>query len=304
MSSGKKKLSSFVIANNDDLLIEIIVRLPTKSIFRFKCVSKHWLFPYFRSSILWPPLPRQPFKHDFVPLTNKPITAPLKCLNFLKHPSGLRIQNSCHGSLCYSSFRDRHLEHDCYICNPTTKQFVKLPPPGGRIIHGVTSVYNPVRSPHYKVACVRSPDSYVSVEEGPYISYQIEIYSSEARSWRLSGDPFMAPVNTQFNGHLHLVEIYGPCTTKFDVYEMERDILTDLNYYAFSILGVIWEVNDAESCMVLYIPGKAIRYNLKDMSFDKICEFDPGRADIASPHSEGSLKFFYGFQYIETLACV
>lgn len=56
--------------------------------------------------------------------------------------------------------------------------------------------------------------------------------------------------------------------------------------------------------MVLYIPGKAIRYNLKDMSFDKICEFDPGRADIASPHSEGSLKFFYGFQYIETLACV
>lgn len=139
-------------------------------------------------------------EHDFVPLTNKPITAPLKCLNFLKHPSGLRIQNSCHGSLCYSSFRDRHLEHDCYICNPTTKQFVKLPPPGGRIIHGVTSVYNPVRSPHYKVACVRSPDSYVSVEEGPYISYQIEIYSSEARSWRLSGDPFMALVNTQFNG--------------------------------------------------------------------------------------------------------
>lgn len=56
--------------------------------------------------------------------------------------------------------------------------------------------------------------------------------------------------------------------------------------------------------MVLYIPGKAIRYNLKDKTFDKICEFDPGRADIASPHSEGALKFFYGFQYIETLACV
>lgn len=102
--------------------------------------------------------------------------------------------------LCCFSFRDRHLEHDCYICNPTTKQFVKLPPPSGRIIHGVTSAYDPVRSPHYEVACVRSPDSYVSVEEGPYISYQIEIYSSETRSWRLSGDPFMAPVNTQFNG--------------------------------------------------------------------------------------------------------
>ncbi|KDO57291.1 hypothetical protein CISIN_1g0401572mg, partial [Citrus sinensis] len=148
MSSGKKKLSSFVIANNDDLLIEIIVRLPTKSIFRFKCVSKHWLFPYFRHLVSGLILHRSSClinpEHDFVPLTNKPITAPLKCLNFLKHPSGLRIQNSCHGSLCYSSFRDRHLEHDCYICNPTTKQFVKLPPPGGRIIHGVTSVYNPV----------------------------------------------------------------------------------------------------------------------------------------------------------------
>lgn len=110
-------------------------------------------------------------EHDFVPLTDKLITAPFKCLNFLKHPSGLRIQNSCDGSLCCSSFRDRHLEHDCYICNPTTKQFVILPPPGGRIIHGVTSAYDPVRSPHYKVACVRSPGSYVSVEECPYIRF-------------------------------------------------------------------------------------------------------------------------------------
>lgn len=60
--------------------------------------------------------------------------------------------------------------------------------------------------------------------------------------------------------------------------EMIRDYLDvlDLNYYAFSILGVIREVNDAESCMVLHIPGKAIRYNLKDKTFDKICEFDPG----------------------------
>lgn len=60
--------------------------------------------------------------------------------------------------------------------------------------------------------------------------------------------------------------------------EMIRDYLDvlDLNYYAFSMLGVIREVNDAESCIVLHIPGKAIRYNLKDKTFEKICEFDPG----------------------------
>lgn len=130
---------------------------------------------------------------------------------------------------------------------------------------------------------------------------------------------------------LHLVEIYGPCTTKFDVYENEIDYsswfvkyhidlnaitvaflemirgyldVLDLNYYAFSILGVIREANDAESYMVLHIPGKIIRDKLNEKTSDKICEIDPGRADIEGSHLEGSLKFFYCFQYTETLACV
>ncbi|KAL1160198.1 hypothetical protein V6Z11_A07G051200 [Gossypium hirsutum] len=84
-----------------------------------------------------------------------------------------------------------------------------------------------------------------------FMSLQIEIYSSQTRSWRLSGKSFLAHVNTEFGGgvfcngaihwlgawnntsfyfnfgesqnHLHLIEIYRPPTTRFTVYEIESD---------------------------------------------------------------------------------
>jgi hypothetical protein len=36
-------LSMETIVNNEDLLTEILVLLPLKSLLKFKCVSKHWL---------------------------------------------------------------------------------------------------------------------------------------------------------------------------------------------------------------------------------------------------------------------
>ncbi|KAK4279360.1 hypothetical protein QN277_011154 [Acacia crassicarpa] len=36
-------LSVEVIRANEDLLIEILIRVPAKSLIRFKCVSKRWL---------------------------------------------------------------------------------------------------------------------------------------------------------------------------------------------------------------------------------------------------------------------
>ncbi|KAJ0444601.1 putative F-box domain-containing protein [Helianthus annuus] len=39
---AKSKKSAEIISSNDDLLTEILVRLPVTSILRFKSVSKHW----------------------------------------------------------------------------------------------------------------------------------------------------------------------------------------------------------------------------------------------------------------------
>ena len=40
--SGFKKRASAAADLTDDLIVEILSRLPVKSICRFKCVSRHW----------------------------------------------------------------------------------------------------------------------------------------------------------------------------------------------------------------------------------------------------------------------
>jgi hypothetical protein len=42
MDGGKKSATSAAADLTDDLIVEILSRLPAKSICRFKCVSRHW----------------------------------------------------------------------------------------------------------------------------------------------------------------------------------------------------------------------------------------------------------------------
>lgn len=60
------------------------------------------------------------------------------------------------------------------------------------------------------------------------------------------------------------------------------------NYNEYSILGIIQEANDEESCTVLCIPSKVVRYNLNDITFSKICDFNPAREDMET-HLDGKL---------------
>lgn len=70
-------------------------------------------------------------------------------------------------------------------------------------IYGVTLAFDPSKSPHYKVICIRNSD----VADG---QFQIEIYSSETGPWRISSlGAFAADFTTQFddgvfwNGAVH-----------------------------------------------------------------------------------------------------
>lgn len=69
---------------------------------------------------------------------------------------------------------------------------------------GASLAFDPSRSLHYKVVCVRSTDS-------SSYDYQIEVYSSEDGAWRLSGTPFVAPFDMVFdngvfwNGAIHWI---------------------------------------------------------------------------------------------------
>ncbi|TXG70584.1 hypothetical protein EZV62_005519 [Acer yangbiense] len=403
--NSNKKLNS--IADNDDILTEILVRLPLKSILRCKSVSRQWralisgphfcrrIYPdaYLVSGLLLLSGSLFHREYEFVPLTDKPTSPPFKTLTFVNHPSGLEILQSCHGLLFCSSFNKRDFGRDYYIYNPTTKQFRTLPlPPGCQdltIVSGMTLAYDPHKSPHYKVVCVRESDSWQDylgiysqlghlnpskydhhcVRMGYYSRHQIEVYSSETRSWKLFGRPCIVHYGMDFrkgvfwNGavhwvnyfspslyfkvddeklrkmpmpatpnpddwksgrrfmhlvesreHLHLFEIYR--TTKFDVYELKTDysgwfvkyqvdldsitvafpemISTHLHPSDFAILDIIREADDEESYMVLHIPGKLIRYNLNDKTFNMIYGFSPGLI----------FDCFDAYHYIETVASI
>ncbi|TXG70577.1 hypothetical protein EZV62_005512 [Acer yangbiense] len=406
--NSNKRLDN--IADNDDILTEILVRLPLKSILRCKSVSKQWRSlisglqfcrriypdPYLVLGLLLHKINLNNQENDFVPLTDKPTSPPFKTLTFLNHPSGLEILQSCHGLLFCSGFTNTDFRRDYYIYNPTTKQFRTLPlPPGGQdstIVRGMTLAYDPQKSPHYKVVCVRKPNSwraYLGIYSqlghlnpfkydhhcgrmGYYLRHQIVIYSSETRSWKLSGRPFIAHNGVNFrrgvfwNGavhwvnyysspslyfkvddekvrkmpmhaipipdvgrrllyldesraHLHLVEIYG--MTKFEVYEMKTDysgwfvkykvdldsitnafpelISRHLHPSNFAILGISREADDGESYMVFHIPGKVIRYNLNDRTFNMIYDFSPG-----SENRYLRFNWFDAYHYIKTIAII
>ncbi|KAL5569849.1 hypothetical protein UlMin_026424 [Ulmus minor] len=132
------------------------------------------------------------------------------------------------------------------------------------------------------------------------------------------------------HGHLHISNLYEAAKTQIDLYEIEKDYSgwflkyrvdiggvvaafpemirrnldpSDMDYYGFSILCLVREEVDDESFLVLHVPGKAIRFRIKDGIFSKLCEFG---ADRIGMEVESAMDFgwFDAFQYIETLASV
>lgn len=133
---------SSTIANNDDLLIEILRHLPTKSLFNFKFVNKHWKSiisgpQFFRrrypvSGLILHRNPSLAYAlHDFVTLKTNPTSTPyLSLIPPNINSSGLKIWQSCNGLLLCSRYCPPYLFNEEYFLrNPTTIQFVTIRPP-------------------------------------------------------------------------------------------------------------------------------------------------------------------------------
>ncbi|XVF11233.1 hypothetical protein REPUB_Repub08aG0008700 [Reevesia pubescens] len=255
--SSSSSSSAVMIASNDDILTLILVCLPLKSLLKFKTVSKHWLSlitnPRFSPkhnsktiSGLFVRLSGQTkAEYDFINLSPNPSRAPFRSLTFVHDPSGIRILQSCNGLLFCCSLRANRPATTYYIYNPTIKQYTVLPGigpgPHGRSlrnIFGVSLAFDPSKSPHYKVICIRNCDSDLPDH------YQIEIYSSRTGPLRPSGCTFAAPSNVQFkngvfwNGAIHWLSEWGD-SLYFDVEEEQiRDmpmpaVVEDVRLYRY-----------------------------------------------------------------------
>ncbi|KAK9925456.1 hypothetical protein M0R45_033780 [Rubus argutus] len=297
-------------------------------------------------------------------------------LNFAQnqYDDYIKIIQSCNGLFLCRLFRSKNVNPPYFILNPTTNQFSTLIPLPAAVSQqvepytiSIALAFDPSKSPHYKVVCLRTID-------GSKIgrTCHIVIYLSETRSWRLldsyyrtgstipyarvlywngaihwlgmysevsyfhideERDDFIYPpphFYEKYNihermcryfresgdgRHLHLIDIYGPCLTQFEVLEMGKDYSgwfvkyrVDLDPICrqnlserFVVLFPFQDKNEDEesSSLLLHTPGKVISYNPKSKTF-KSLELTPqaGVNDSLLRLEESN------YRYVETLACV
>ncbi|MED6155433.1 hypothetical protein PIB30_005285 [Stylosanthes scabra] len=182
-----------------DILYNILFRLGVRSLTRLKCVCKGWLHNlgnpiflknYVQKSAL--SLTGFIFQPDQFLIPSSYIqveTGGTKMWEmFLSDfPEDVFILASCNGLLCLFSISE---EPALYVCNPTSKQCLKLPPSRGEYESiGIAFDYeggsidiatNSAKFKLVKVVNIQPVIFTDSTELG------FEIYSSETRSWRMS----------------------------------------------------------------------------------------------------------------------
>ncbi|XVE62456.1 hypothetical protein DITRI_Ditri06bG0119500 [Diplodiscus trichospermus] len=191
--------SAEIIATNLDLCAEILVRLPTKSLLKFKCVSKQWLSlisnsqfclshtrQHQHNGFLEPTalLLRVEFtvspEFDVVPLKHY---SDVPFFDYVNVPN-IILRQSCNGLLICESLDD---VGGCdvsrfFLCNPTTKKFKMLSFPRNPVKDCeffINLAFDPLKSPDYKIISIRE------VAEGSYV-FEMDIYSSSTDSWTVS----------------------------------------------------------------------------------------------------------------------
>lgn len=182
----------------DDIIIEILARLPIKSLFRSKCVCKLW---YKLAS-------HKSFTHLYNQLSIQNVMLLVEVtesstqstsslilvdntrgvsefsLDFIK--DRLKIRASCNGLLCCSSVPDKGVY---YVCNPMTRQFKLLPrsrerpvtrfyPDGEATLVGVSC---DLLSNRYNVVLAGYHRMFGHRPEGKLICL---VFDSESNKWR------------------------------------------------------------------------------------------------------------------------
>ncbi|XP_071911983.1 F-box protein At5g07610-like [Coffea arabica] len=198
--------STLSIINNEDLLTEILLCLPPKSLLRLQCVSKLWLSIISRPNFRRLHARRNPtssaaatnlfFYRVFcwVPEFN------FLCLsNSLEDVNSMRVItsnlsnrregfpwriHSCNGLICLDPYDDESTKFFMY--NPTTNQsrFIQLPdsPEDRHSIRDLSLAFDPLKPDHYKILCVwmRLPE----------IVLRFSLYSSETGVWKETDESY------------------------------------------------------------------------------------------------------------------
>ncbi|XP_044333960.1 exopolygalacturonase [Triticum aestivum] len=222
----------------DDLIVEILSRLPARSVHRFKCVSPSWraliadpanrkklpqtLAGFLYSTYHWADPRFQKFHLANVSVGAAP---PVDLsLSFLPPDKYLYVDqlDACNGlllCLCYmapsspSTDKRTPLESHFIVCNPATKRWVDLPPhakvPNGH--RGVARLgFDPAVSSHFHVLQFEKTDQEDCVTG-------VNIYSSQTGAWKRRQSRLVEKITLYaglasvfFHGMLHLLGMLKP----------------------------------------------------------------------------------------------
>lgn len=191
---------------NNDLLMIVLSPLPTKTLARFKSVSKHWFQVISDRAFIKLQLKRneqqlcgfffqerfQFVEEDIKFISYIPIVSNVLCdkvrhdvFDFL--PEAVTVQSVANGLVCCRSLLPCHDPH-IYVCNPLNKEWVtfRCRLPVNRL-NSFALAFDPVQdlletSTHFKVVRV---DQTTVDDEDEQPCYLFEIYSSRTRQWRV-----------------------------------------------------------------------------------------------------------------------
>ncbi|KAL6144734.1 hypothetical protein ACLB2K_055425 [Fragaria x ananassa] len=205
--------SAETVVNIEELLRQILERVPPLSLITFKCVSKHWL-----SLISDPEFRRCHTLRNHNPKISSFFPTKIKDENLLKSPfktlnsavsdgSNIGILQSCNGLfLCYA-LSGEQTKHHVYVVNPSTNQFRGLSSPSvsqdKHTFVRYALAFDPSKSPHYKVVCVFNHPMYSKEEQ-----LKTDIYSSETGEWEHLETPFFHGQSYKFNWKSRLGAVY------------------------------------------------------------------------------------------------
>ncbi|XP_058185942.1 F-box protein At5g07610-like [Rhododendron vialii] len=206
LSDNKRKLSltcaAAIIEINVDLLTEILLRVPAKSLIGFKSVSKQWLSlisdaRFCRNHTRQnpsPPIsglyfyPKRPERDQSLPLNNR-----LNAVSVCDHPgtslpsfsfmedsgpgSALTVAHSSNGLMLCTFGISNYT-----VCNLTTQKFVVLPKLAVLNYKSLVwlrhyLIYDPKKSPYYRVVVVSNTYDHSGTS-------RFDVYSSESGSWK------------------------------------------------------------------------------------------------------------------------
>ncbi|XP_068641999.1 F-box protein At5g49610-like [Aristolochia californica] len=168
-----------------DLWEDILFRLPCKSLYRAKCVSKTWMTIISNASGRRQPLTTLGVffvgdwddKWKYASLSEEEPQSGGLNLEYLPCYSAenFRIDSTCNGLLLCSNTPDKCLPRfmTYYVCNPLTKQWIELPR-RRNFLSSAALAFDPSISSHFKVIV------FDNIRDG---KQEIDLFSSEAGQW-------------------------------------------------------------------------------------------------------------------------